>query len=83
MPEDGNDRKQIEISDLEVGDRVDLSLHGATMTNHATATVLDTDPITTIKHGVVVDLDENYRHCDNPYTVHVSMINRIIGDANE
>lgn len=67
--------------DPQVGDRVDVCLHGATSPNHAKGTVVDTNPATALKDAVKVDLDENYQNCDNPYVTSANSINEIIGGS--
>lgn len=68
---------------LQVGDRVDVCLHGATRPNSAMATVKDTDPITVAKDQIVVELDKENHGCENPYTIARADVNEIIGDSNE
>lgn len=67
---------------LQVGDRVDIRLHGATRPNSVMATVKDTNPITVAKDQIVVELDKEYQGCENPYMIARSDVNEVIGDTD-
>lgn len=69
-------------SELSEGDRVEVCLHGATMPNDAKGTIVDDSPVSILTDAVIVELDNNHRHCDNLYETSRSSVTKIDAKAD-